>query len=132
MLGTLILCMVLDYVVAFLAAAVFQKSKKSEHGGLESKSGWKGLCRKGITLFVILIAARLDLAAGTDFICEATMAAYLINELISIIENLGLMGIPVPAILRHSIDLLKTEHIETAESEQEMNPAESEEKTNRT
>ncbi len=124
MLITLILCMALDYITAFLAAAVFQKSKKSEHGGLESRSGWKGLCRKGITLFVILIAARLDLAAGTNFICEATMAAYLINELISIIENLGLMGIPVPAVLRRSIDLLKAGSEEIIKDELESRKSE--------
>ena len=47
------------------------------------------------------------LIAGTDFICNAVMAAYLVNELLSITENLGLMGVPVPKVLTSAIDLLR-------------------------
>ena len=98
MLETLILCMALDYLTGMMAAGIFHKSKKSAQGGLESRSGWKGLCRKGISLLIVLVAYRLDLIAGTDFICNAVMAAYLVNELLSITENLGLMGVPVRLI----------------------------------
>lgn len=55
----------------------------------------------------MLVAYRLDLIAGTDFICNAVMAAYLVNELLSITENLGLMGAPVPKVLTSAIDLLR-------------------------
>lgn len=96
MLETLILCMALDYLTGMMAAGIFHKSKKSVEGGLESRSGWKGLCRKGISLLIVLVSYRLDLIAGTDFICNAVMAAYLVNELLSITENLGLMGVPEP------------------------------------
>ena len=106
MLETLILCMALDYLTGMMAAGIFHKSKKSAQGGLESRSGWKGLCRKGISLLIVLVAYRLDLIAGTDFICNAVMAAYLVNELLSITENLGLMGVPVPKVLTSAIDLL--------------------------
>ena len=95
MLETLILCMALDYLTGMMAAGIFHKSKKSAEGGLESRSGWKGLCRKGISLLIVLVSYRMDLIAGTDFICNAVMAAYLVNELLSITENLGLMGVPV-------------------------------------
>ena len=101
MLETLILCMALDYLTGMMAAGIFHKSKKSAHGGLESRSGWKGLCRKGISLLTVLVAYRLDLIAGTDFICNA------VNELLSITENLGLMGVPVPKVLTSAIDLLR-------------------------
>ena len=104
MLETLILCMALDYLTGMMAAGIFHKSKKSAHGGLESRSG---LCRKGISLLIVLVAYRLDLIAGTDFICNAVMAAYLVNELLSITENLGLMGVPVPKVLTSAIDLLR-------------------------
>ena len=107
MLTTLILCMALDYLTGMLAAGIFHKSKKSAQGGLESRSGWKGLCRKGISLLIVLVAYRLDLIAGTDFICNAVMAAYLVNELLSITENIGLMGVPVPKVLTSAIDLLR-------------------------
>ena len=107
MLTTLIFCMALDYLTGMLAAGISHKSKKSAQGGLESRSGWKGLCRKGISLLIVLVAYRLDLIAGTDFICNAVMAAYLVNELLSITENIGLMGVPVPKVLTGAIDLLK-------------------------
>lgn len=107
MLTTLILCMALDYLTGMVAAGIFHKSKKSAQGGLESRSGWKGLCRKGISLLIVLVAYRLDLIAGTDFICKAVMAAYLVNELLSITENIGLMGVPVPKVLTSAIDLLR-------------------------
>lgn len=108
MLNILISFMALDYMTGFIAAAVFKKSKKSEGGGLESRSGWKGLCRKGITLLVVLVAYLLDVTAETDFICDTVSAAYMVNELVSIIENVGLMGIPVPEVIVKSIDLLKS------------------------
>ena len=107
MLETLILCMALDYLTGMMAAGIFHKSKKSAEGGLESRSGWKGLCRKGISLLIVLVSYRLDLIAGTNFICNAVMAAYLVNELLSITENLGLMGVPVPKVLSGAIDLLR-------------------------
>ena len=55
MLETLILCMALDYLTGMMAAGIFHKSKKSAEGGLESRSGWKGLCRKGISLLIVLV-----------------------------------------------------------------------------
>ena len=99
MLETLILCMALDYLTGMMAAGIFHKSKKSAEGGLESRSGWKGLCRKGISLLIVLVSYRMDLIAGTNFICNAVMAAYLVKELLSITENLRLMGVPVPKVL---------------------------------
>jgi len=108
MLNILVSFMALDYMTGFVAAAVFKKSKKSEGGGLESRSGWKGLCRKGITLLVVLVAYLLDVTAETDFICDTVSAAYVVNELVSIIENVGLMGVPVPEVIVKSIDLLKS------------------------
>lgn len=55
----------------------------------------------------MLVAYRLDLIAGTDFICNEVMAAYLVNELLSITENIGLMGVAVPKVLAGAIDLLR-------------------------
>lgn len=76
--------------------------------GRSGKQEWlEGTLRKGISLLIVLVAYRLDLIAGTDFICNAVMAAYLVNELLSITENLGLMGVPVPKVLTSAIDLLR-------------------------
>lgn len=83
------------------------KSQKSADGALESRAGWKGLCRKGTTLLVVLVACRLDLVTGSTFIRDAAIIAFIANETLSIIENAGLMGVPIPAIVVKAIDILK-------------------------
>lgn len=105
-LTTLIIFMVADYLTGLIVAGVFHKSKKSENGALESLAGWKGLCKKGVTLLFVLIAYRLDLALGLDFIRTTVIIGFMANELISIIENAGLMGIPIPKVLSKAIDIL--------------------------
>ena len=47
---TLVIFMAIDYFSGLVVAGVFNRSKKSASGGLESKAGWKGLCRKVMTL----------------------------------------------------------------------------------
>ena len=74
---------------------------------MESKAGWKGLCRKGVTILIVLIACRLDVVMGTRLVRDAVIIAYIVNELISIIENAGLMGIPVPAVITKAIEVLR-------------------------
>ena len=96
---TLIIFMGIDYLTGLLVAGLFKSSKKSETGALESKAGWKGLCRKGMILLIVLIAYQLDVK-------DAVIIAFIANETISIIENAGLMGVPVPQIIMGAIDIL--------------------------
>ncbi len=103
---TLLLFMCIDYISGIMLAGVFKKSRKTETGALESRTGWKGLCRKGMTLIIVLIAYRLDVQIGTDYIRDAVIIAFCVNEAISIIENAGLMGIPLPDVLTKAIDVL--------------------------
>lgn len=107
-LQTLIFFMAIDYITGLTVAGVFKKSGKSENGALESRAGWKGLCRKGMTLLIVLVAAQLDLVAGTDVIRNAAIIAYIVNETISIIENAGLMGVPIPSIIKKALDALQS------------------------
>ena len=104
---TLLIFMAIDYFSGLIVAAVFKKSPKTETGTLESRAGFKGLFRKGMILLIVLIACRLDLVMHTNFIRDAVVIAYIVNESISIIENAGLMGIPVPKAIIKAIDILK-------------------------
>jgi toxin secretion/phage lysis holin len=109
-LQTLIIFMTIDYITGLVVAGVFKNSKKSDSGALQSGAGWKGLCRKGMTLMIVLIATRLDMMAGSDFIRDAVIIAYIANESISIIENAGLMGLPIPDVIRKAIDALENKN----------------------
>lgn len=105
-LYTLIIFMAIDYISGLIVAGVFHNSKKTSTGTLESRTGWKGLCRKCMTLLFVLVAYRLDLAIGVDYIRDAVIIGFIANELISIVENAGLMDIPLPAVITGAIDIL--------------------------
>ena len=98
--------MAIDYISGLIVAGVFHNSKKTSTGTLESRTGWKGLCRKCMTPLFVLVAYRLDLAIGVDYIRDAVIIGFIANELISIVENAGLMGIPSPAVIANAIDIL--------------------------
>lgn len=104
---TLLIFMGVDYATGLIVAGVFHKSEKTENGALESRAGWKGLCRKGVSLLVFLVACRLDMIMGSNFIRDATVIAFIANETISIIENAGLMGVPIPSVITKAIEVLK-------------------------
>ena len=106
-LVTLIIFMAVDYLSGLLVAGVFHKSNKTDTGALESKTCWKGLCRKCMTLIFVLVAYRLDLVIGTSYIRDAVVIAFIANELISIVENAGLMGLPMPEVITKAIDILQ-------------------------
>ena len=106
-LETLMIMMGIDFAMGLLIAAIWKKSEKSKTGALSSWPAWKGLCRKGISLLFVLIAYRLDLALGVNYIRTAVIIGFIINELISIIENAGIMGIPIPGVITKAIDMLK-------------------------
>ena len=116
-LVTLLIFMTLDYISGIIVAGVFKKSQKTANGALESGAGWKGLCRKGMTLVIVLIAVRLDIVIGTTYIRDAVCIAFIANETISIVENAGLMGVPIPAAITKAIEVLKDKTDKESESE---------------
>ncbi|WP_243153527.1 phage holin family protein [Senegalia massiliensis] len=95
-LQTLIIFMAIDYLTGLVVAAVFKNSKKSKNGTINSFAGWIGLLKKGITLTIVLMATQLDLLVGTEIVRNAVIIGFITNESISIIENVGYMGIDIP------------------------------------
>lgn len=108
---TLLIFMAVDYISGLAVALVFRRSPKTKSGGGSSRVGWKGLCRKGMTLLIVLVAYRLDLILGVNYIRDTVMIGFIANETISITENAGLMGVPLPKVIQRAIDVLndKTE-----------------------
>ena len=115
----LIVFMALDYMTGLIVAGVFHKSSKSETGALESNAGWKGLCRKGMTLGIVMMAALLDRIMGTAYIRDAVVVGFIFNESLSILENAGLMGVSYPRALKNALDLLNQKGEEKHESKDE-------------
>ncbi len=111
-LTTLFIFMAIDYLSGWILAGVFHRSEKTETGTLSSAVGFRGLCKKGMELLVVLIAARLDLLMGSDFLRDAVCLGFLLNELLSIVENAGAMGVPIPGPLRRAIALLEEQQKE--------------------
>jgi len=105
-LTTLVIFMTVDYLTGLIVAGVFHKSGKTENGALSSKVGLQGIAKKIMMLLMVLVAVRLDILTGTDYIRDAVIIALCGNELISIIENAGLMGVPIPKKLKDAIEVL--------------------------
>lgn len=105
-LATLIIFMSLDYLSGLAVAGIFHKSKKTESGALESHAGFKGLCRKGMILLIVLVAARLDMTLNISFVRDGVIIGFIANETISLMENAALMGVKYPKVLNDALDLL--------------------------
>lgn len=99
MLGILLLLMAGDIITGLLAGFTQKK--------LSSKIGWQGMCRKGITLLVIGMAAALDRIQITLPLAKITSAFFIINEALSILENATRSGIPLPMFL---VKALRDQH----------------------
>ena len=104
---TLVIFMSVDFVMGLVVAGVFHKSTKSQTGALSSRAGWMGLCKKVVMLVFVLVAYRMDILLETAYIKTAVIIGFIANEAISIIENAGLMGLPLPAVIKKAVDILK-------------------------
>lgn len=109
LLGLLIALMAFDYVTGVLVAALWHRSGKSATGALDSRAGFRGLCKKGAVLLVVYIGVLLDRALGIDYVRGALVLFFCGNEGLSLLENIGLMGVPYPPALRKMLEALKTE-----------------------
>ena len=104
---TLVILMLIDYITGIIVAGVFHNSPKCSGGALSSAVGFKGICRKFVILLIVVVACRVDLLLDTNIIRDATCIGFCANELLSITENAGLMGIPLPRKLVEAIEVLR-------------------------
>lgn len=122
----LVILMAIDYFSGLAVAGVFHKSPKSANGGLESRAGLKGLVRKIFILALVAVAHLIDRLIGANYVRDAATVGFCLNEVISIIENAGLMGVPIPKILQKAIDVLRNKAGEDAEEDAGHPPDEEE------
>lgn len=112
-----LLCAVMaaDYLTGVACALIWKKSPKSADGAFESKISLKGLFRKGGILLTVCIAYRLGLLAGTAYLRTAVILFFTANDGLSIVENLGIMGLPMPAALKNAFEALREKSEPSAE-----------------
>ena len=103
----LTVCMSIDYITGTLVALVFHNSNKSETGCYNSAYGLKGLCRKGTMLLFVVVAVQADLLLGADYVRDAVCIGFCTNEILSIVENLGLAGVPMPQAVVKALEQLQ-------------------------
>ena len=106
-LAALVVCMSVDYISGSIVALVFHKSNKSETGAYNSAYGLKGLCKKGLMLLFVLVAVQVDKVLGSAYVRDAVCIGFSTNEILSIIENLGLAGIPMPQAVVKALEQLQ-------------------------
>ena len=106
-LAALLVCISVDYISGSIVALVFHKSSKSETGAYNSAYGLKGLCKKGLMLLFVLVAVQMDALMGADYVRDAVCIGFCSNEVLSIVENLGLAGVPMPQAVVNALEQLQ-------------------------
>lgn len=103
----LLLLMIIDFATGLILAGVFKTSKKVNATGLDSGYSYKGIVRKVMVLLLVLVANIIDsILLNSNFLTHATIIAFMTSEVISIVENVGLMGVPIPSVIKEAIHVL--------------------------
>ena len=106
-LTALVVCICVDYISGSIVALVFHKSTKSQSGAYNSSYGLKGLCKKCLMLLFVVVAVQMDRLLGADYIRDAVCIGFSTNEVLSIVENLGLAGVPMPQAIVNALEQLQ-------------------------
>lgn len=110
-LQTLCIVMAIDYITGIICALVWHQSPKTADGAFESKASIKGLFRKMGILLAVLLGAQLDLLTGTQMVRNCVIMFFVANDGLSIVENLGIMGLPLPTGLKNAFEALKDKQV---------------------
>jgi len=81
-------------------AAIIEKN-------LSSAIGYKGLIKKFGMVLVVALANQLDQFTGQNVIMIGAIFFFIANELVSITENYGRIGLPLPPQLKNIIKILR-------------------------
>ena len=106
-MAALLICISVDYISGSIVALVFHKSNKTASGAYNSYYGLKGLCKKGLMLLFVLVAVQIDRLMGSDYVRDAVCIGFCSNEILSITENLGLAGVPMPQAVTKALEQLQ-------------------------
>ncbi len=98
-LKVLVTMAIIDYLTGVIAAGF--------NGELKSKVGFKGIAKKVVLFLLVAAATQVDVIMGTNSaVREATIFLFIGNELLSLLENAGRMGITLPSALTNAVEIL--------------------------
>lgn len=99
-LRALLTVIVIDYLTGVVGAVV--------QGDLDSRVGYKGICKKMMMLCVVAMAVQADNVIGTGAVLRGmAVGFYLANDSLSILENAARIGVPVPQGLVNKLEQMK-------------------------
>lgn len=99
---------VLDFITGLLVAAYFKE--------VSSRNGYKGIIKKSGIFIVIIIANLLDILTGTPLFRMPVVYFFIAIEGVSILENLGKIGVPIPEVLLNKLSQLKDKASDSPDS----------------
>ena len=83
------------------------KSNKTNSGGASSAECYKGIVKKMCVLALVGVSVAVDNIAGGHYVRSATILFFLGNEGLSILENVGLMGMKYPEFIKKALEVIK-------------------------
>ena len=107
LMKALLMFMLVDYLTGLAVAFVFHKSTKTKNGGASSLVGFKGIVKKFCMFLLVGLAVELDRIIGVDYTRSLAIMFFIGNEGISVLENMGLMGVPYPELLHKALEAMK-------------------------
>ena len=108
-LQVLVYFVIADYLTGVLAAFCLKK--------LSSEVGARGIAKKVFIFLLVGIAYQIDMLAGTELVRVAVCAFYIGIEGLSILENAGKLGIPLPEVLTSALEQMQNRGTEIKTTE---------------
>lgn len=122
-LKVLVICMIVDYLSGWVVA-ILGHSVKTESGHLDSRISYKGILKKCLIIFMVLMATLLDQALGTQGSVFRSMVTwfYIANEGLSILENMTLAGVPFPKAMKDILEQVREKNDKPPDTAEEHFP----------
>lgn len=105
-LQILLAFMAVDFITGLLVAGIFHRSGKTTDGRLDSRRCFQGICRKVAMLVLVGAANAMDLLLESAFLRDAVIIGFCASEVLSLTENAGLMGVPLPKAWKNAVSIL--------------------------
>lgn len=122
LLQFLIFVMIADYITGLICGVV-GVSEKTTGGKLSSEIMARGIAKKVSILIIVALANMMDVNIFNtgEFLRDICIYAFIANESLSLLENAGLLGVPIPQKLKDTIEILNDKYMDDEDMEDDEN-----------